>query len=104
MANGTGTPYDSGDTFSISADTTLYAMWDAAYAIGDTGDGSGIVFYDKGSYSDNWRYLEAQTVDLSAGAAWGCSGTSITGADGTVLGTGDQNTIVTLQHQRNKIA
>ncbi|MCL2243563.1 MAG: penicillin-binding protein activator LpoB [Treponema sp.] len=29
------------------------------YKIGDTGLAGGIVFYDKGGYSDGWRYLEA---------------------------------------------
>jgi hypothetical protein len=32
---------------------------DGAYAIGDIGSAGGTVFYDKGSYSDGWRYLEA---------------------------------------------
>jgi hypothetical protein len=32
---------------------------DETYAIGDTGPAGGTVFYDKGSYSDGWRYLEA---------------------------------------------
>jgi hypothetical protein len=32
---------------------------DDTYAIGDTGPAGGTVFYDKGSYSDGWRYLEA---------------------------------------------
>jgi hypothetical protein len=29
------------------------------YAIGETGPAGGIVFYDKGSYSDGWRFIEA---------------------------------------------
>ena len=29
------------------------------YRIGDTGPAGGIIFYDKGNYSDGWRYLEA---------------------------------------------
>jgi hypothetical protein len=63
------------------------------YAIGDTGPAGGWIFYDKGSSSDGWRYLEAASSDQSTGAPWGCYGTLISGADGTAVGTGEQNTI-----------
>jgi hypothetical protein len=64
------------------------------YTIGDTGPAGGWIFYDKGSSSDGWRYLEAAPSDQSAGdALWGCYGTLVPGADGTALGTGEQNTI-----------
>ncbi len=33
------------------------------FPIGDTGPAGGIVFYDKGYYSDGWRYLEATPRD-----------------------------------------
>lgn len=36
----------------------------SGYQIGDTGPAGGIVFYDKGYYSDGWRYLEAATADI----------------------------------------
>ncbi len=35
----------------------------------------------------------AASYDQSIGAAWGCIGTTLTGADGEILGTGKQNTI-----------
>ena len=56
-------------------------------AIGDTHQG-GIVFY----YDGNGGGLIAAPSDQSSGAAWGCAGTLITGADGTAIGTGSQNT------------
>ena len=61
--------------------------------IGETGPAGGWIFYDKGYVSDGWRYLEAAPSDQSASAEWDCAGTSISGADGTAVGTGEQNTI-----------
>ncbi|NDA98108.1 MAG: DUF1566 domain-containing protein [Flavobacteriia bacterium] len=37
--------------------------------------------------------LIAAPYDQSTGAAWGCIGTALSGADGTAIGTGNQNTI-----------
>ena len=34
------------------------------YTIGDTGPAGGLVFYDKGFYSDGWRYIEAAQSDI----------------------------------------
>ena len=56
--------------------------------IGDIYQG-GIVFYLDG----NGGGLIAAPSDQSSGAQWGCYGTPISGADGTAIGTGAQNTI-----------
>jgi hypothetical protein len=41
----------------------------AQYAVGDAGPAGGVVFYDKGHYSDGWRYLEA-AIDADIVAPW----------------------------------
>jgi hypothetical protein len=78
---------------------------DDGYAIGDTGHGGGIVFYDKGSYSDGWRYLEAAPASTEwTDKDWGAwSGTpsdpleNITwytvGGTETGIGMGKGNTV-----------
>ena len=96
-ADGSGTDQAAGSTFAIgSTNVILYAQWSDSVIRG-TGPAGGLIFYDKGSYSDGWQYLEAAPYDQRYGAdttlEWGCYGTLISGADGTAVGTGEQNTI-----------
>jgi len=92
-ADGSGAYYMEGSTFIIgTSNVTLYAQW-TPYALRDTGPAGGYIFYDKGIYSSGWRYLAAAPSDQSTSPTWGCYGTSISGADGTAVGTGEQNTI-----------
>lgn len=47
-----------------------------SYTIGSEDLGGGIVFYDKGSYSDGWRYIEMSSANLLV-SEWGCSSSMI---------------------------
>lgn len=77
-----------------AADMTLYAQWTppAVFSLRDRGPAGGWVFYDKGSYSDDWRYLEAAISDL-APRTWGTMNWNLPGADSTYVGYGWQNTL-----------
>ncbi len=112
-ADGSGVDQAEGSYFTMGAsNVTLYAQW-TPYVLRDIGPAGGYIFYDKGIYSkadftivkaapdpvpvtptyDSWRYLEAAPSDQSTSAEWDCPGVSISGADGTAVGAGEQNTI-----------
>jgi hypothetical protein len=61
-------------------------------SVGQNGSGGGIVFFDKGIYSDGWRYLEVSLSDQSAGIPWGCD--TVFFNTSTQVGTGNYNTIL----------
>ena len=63
--------------------------------IGDTYQG-GIVFYitaPVAGATSGTVGLISKTADMAGTGAWGCYSTAISGADGTAIGTGKQNTI-----------
>jgi hypothetical protein len=69
------------------------ATYTNVYSIGDVGPAGGFVFYDKGSFSSGWRYLEAAPSDQSTGITW--QSNYYTGSLGTTsyaVGTGAANT------------
>lgn len=62
------------------------------FNIEDRGPAGGWIFYDKGSYSDGWRYFEAAPADQTS-RVWGTYNFTVPGANGTAIGTGEQNTL-----------
>jgi len=64
----------------------------AVYEIGQTGPSNGIIFYDKGVYSNGWRYIEASVADLEA-YDWGCMGSLIQTSESNEIGKGLANSI-----------
>ncbi len=91
--NGTGTQYytaamESARDWDLPADTELIAYW---IEVGGVGPAGGIVFYDKGEYSDGWRYLEVWTADEDGTYQWKTANTETPGTS-TDLGSGHENT------------
>ena len=79
-----------GATF-IMGDTnvTLYAQWSF---FGSTGPGGGFIFYDKGSYSDDWRYLEVAPISTEWTYKKWSTANEIIGTQETGIGSGKVNT------------
>ena len=68
--DGSGTTYAAGiDQFTLTENITLYANW-VAFEVQDQGPAGGWIFYDKESFTDNWRYLEAAPADQEI-SEWG---------------------------------
>jgi hypothetical protein len=63
----------------------------SAYKIGDTGPAGGIIFYDTGSNSGGWQYLEAAPASTEGKFKWLTNQIQVGGTK-TALGTGKQNT------------
>lgn len=86
---------------------TITVADSGTYPIGGTGPAGGHIFYDKGSYSNGWRYLEAAPVSTEwTGKEWGSYvtiwwgsgmyidvGVEIGGTE-TGIGTGQSNTTI----------
>ena len=61
-----------------------------------SGQAGGVVFFDKGSYTEGWRYLEAAPSEEEWPLVeWGKRGTAV-GGTGTAIGTGAANTAAIL--------
>ncbi|MBN2434385.1 MAG: cadherin-like beta sandwich domain-containing protein [Spirochaetes bacterium] len=89
-ASATAAQYKPGSTFTIGSDTVLYAIYTALRLPGPAG---GLIFYDAGSVQSWGQYLEAAPVSTEwTDKVWGGFNTEVSGAGGTEIGTGTQNT------------
>ena len=93
-------PYAHGGT----ANFDLYAQWveTADYIVGDPGPGGGTIFYVNMRRPAGSQYFEAACAGWQHNcvsgyadpqAVWGCMTVQIPGAEGTAIGTGEQNTL-----------
>lgn len=88
--------FKDGETLTAEALNKLVQHINAlekTYVIGDTGPAGGVVFYVTAFGHHGLEAAPAdQAIPFNPGAEWGCVGKTITGADGTAIGTGAQNT------------
>lgn len=68
--------------------TSTQSVSAATYNLGDTGPAGGLIFHIDGD-----TYYEAASSSEGYYVAWGCDGIDIPGAEGTAIGTGQQNTV-----------
>ena len=84
-------------TIQVAGTTSIVIS--PTYTVGNGGPAGGRVFYDKGSYSDGWRYLEAAPSDQSTGIQWYNGANINTGATATGVGSGRANTSTIISKQ-----
>jgi hypothetical protein len=63
------------------------------YTDSELGPAGGFIFYDKGHFSDGWRYLEVAPADYEFTAQWSERGQDVTETL-QIIGSGQQNTIL----------
>jgi hypothetical protein len=76
---------------SINQHVKLYLIDDYKFQVGDVGPAGGIVFFDKGTRTDGWRFLEVAPASYEFVSEWGTLGYDVAGTS-TDMGTGRVNT------------
>lgn len=86
--------YQAYYTFTITGNTTLYAIYTSGTdVLRKVGPAGGWIFYDAGSTQSWGRYLEAWNANESGGYMWKTENTTSPGTS-TLIGTGYNNTYV----------
>lgn len=65
------------------------SLCNPCYQVGSAGPAGGLIFYDKGSFSNGWRYLEYGIEIQNGDKQWGCNRTNNTSF---LVGFGFENT------------
>lgn len=90
-SDGTGVDVYGDSTIIMGTkNIVLYAKWHEP-RLGDAGPAGGLIFYDKGIFTNGWRYLEAIKFDLSTGIIW--NNGIMTNTNLNDVGDGKKNTI-----------
>jgi TolB-like protein len=98
----------SGSTGTRQSGNTNRNTSGRTYNIGDIGPAGGIIFYDKGVFSNGWRYLEAAPAGAEFTAEWGAYEKDVANTM-TAVGFGKQNTQIIVEYlnrigERNRAA
>ena len=77
---------------SVASEVSNEVTPTVSYSLLGVGPAGGLIFYDKGSYSNGWRYLEAAPVaNQFSNKLWGTYGVLVEGTY-SAIGTGQANT------------
>ena len=100
----------------ITADITLYAVWQKSYNVGDKGPAGGYIIYDvdadnESGDADNlksadcgWKYLETNTDYIGGNSAQYCTEATGSFGTGTAIGDGKRNTEECLNGEKFPLA
>ena len=68
-----------------------YSFTTGQYVSGEIGPGNGLIFFDKGFYSDGWRYIEKAPGNIGY-KRFGCSNIDIPETNSVEMGAGYEST------------
>ena len=88
--DGNGIKIDEDYIYHLNSNLKVYAYWNFPVKSGPAG---GYIFYDKGYYSEGWRYLEAAPTDLGGGMQWGAYGYFTHNSANKKIGSGLENSL-----------